>query len=68
MKLSDWLHDEQMTYTDAARLFGCSRPAVYYYATGRMRPGPQFTENIKQQTGGQVTADDHQIAYMAARS
>jgi hypothetical protein len=68
MRLADWLKDEKLSYAAAARAFGCSRPACYYYAIGRTIPGAQFTENIRRSTGGQVTADDHHAAYWAVRS
>ena len=67
MLLRDYLLENDLTYTAAAELFECSRPAVYYYAIGRMRPGARITANIMRQTGGEVTADDHQFAYMQAR-
>ena len=67
MLLRDWLLENDLTYTAAASLFGCSRPAVYYYTIGRMRPGARICANIMRETGGAVTADDHQLAYMDAR-
>ena len=67
MLLRDYLLENDLTYTAAAELFDCSRPAVYYYAIGRMRPGARITANIMRQTGGKVTADDHQFAYMQAQ-
>lgn len=67
MLLRDYLLENDLTYTAAAKLFDCSRPAVYYYAIGRMRPGARITANIMRQTGGEVTADDHQFAYMQAQ-
>lgn len=67
MQLRDWLLENDLTYTAAAELFGCSRPSVYYYAIGRMRPGARITANIMRETGGKVTADDHQLAYMKAQ-
>lgn len=68
MLLRDYLLENDLTYTAAAELFECSRPAVYYYAIGRMRPGARITANIMRQTGGEVTADDHQTAYMQAQN
>ena len=68
MQLRDWLLENDLTYTAAAELFGCSRVSVYYYAIGRMRPGARITANIMRQTGGEVTADDHQFAYMQTQS
>jgi DNA-binding transcriptional regulator YdaS (Cro superfamily) len=67
MLLRDYLLENDLTYTAAAELFGCSRPSVYYYAIGRMRPGARITANIMRETGGKVTADDHQLAYMKAQ-
>tara|TARA_R100001509_G_scaffold162659_1_gene134830 strand:+ start:336 stop:542 length:207 start_codon:yes stop_codon:yes gene_type:complete len=67
MLLRDWLLENDLTYTAAATRFGCSRPAVYYYAIGRMRPGAQICANIMRETGGEVTADDHQLAFMEAQ-
>ena len=67
MLVRDRLLENDLSNTAAAELFECSRPAVYYYAIGRMRPGARITANIMRQTGGEVTADDHQFAYMQAQ-
>ena len=67
MRLREWLLEDDLSCTAAARLFGCARPGVYYCASGRMRPGARITANIMRRTGGEVTADDHQFAYMQAQ-
>lgn len=67
MLLADWLAENEITKAAAARLFGCSRVSVHYYATGQMRPGATICASISKHTDGQVNADDHQAAFMAGK-
>jgi len=63
MLLIEWLTKNDLNFSEAARLFQCSRPAVHYYANGRMRPGAKICARIFKVTKGEVTANDHQEAY-----
>ena len=65
MLLNEWLVEQDLNFSEAARLFKCSRPSVHYYANGKMRPGPKLCQRIFKITDGKVTANDHQQAYEA---
>ena len=66
MLLKNWLQKQDIDYRLAGKIFGCSRQTVYYSAIGRSRPVPALTTRIERETGGKVTANDHQLAYEMA--
>ena len=66
MLLRDWLSENNLNYTDAAKRFGATRTSVMYYATGKQRPNGEMTATIQQITNGAVMANDHQLAWRLA--
>ena len=67
MLLRDWLQKESLNYQQAANRFGCTRVAVYYWATGTNRPTAKWNSVISEVTAGEVLANDHQNAFELAR-
>ena len=65
MRLADYLIENNYTHQSFADLVGCSRVAITLYVNGKSRPGPKLCAAIRQATGGEVTADDHQTTYEA---
>lgn len=66
MLLRDWLKKEDLNYQQAAMRIGCTRVAVYYWATGTNRPGAKWNIIISEITDGAVLANDHQNAFELA--
>ena len=66
MLLRDWLRQEDLNYQQAAIRIGCTRVAVYYWATGTNRPSGKWNSIIDKVTSGAVLANDHQNAFELA--
>lgn len=64
--LSDWLSTKGLTDAEFGRRIGCDRGSVGRYTRGERYPDPATLLRIRQETEGEVTADDMLATWSAA--
>lgn len=63
MVLSEYLRNNNVTYTAFAKRVGVSRVTVMKWATGRIMPRPEHISSIFEATRGSVTLKDVYVNY-----
>ena len=58
MKLNDYVKSHEMSIAEAARSFGSTNQAMYYWTKGLRIPRPATMKKIQAWTGGKVGPKD----------